>query len=461
MKNTDESLVKIIPSQRQLEFQQLEFYAFVHFSINVFTGKEWGDGSESPELFQPEKLDTDQWAKSICDAGMTGAILTCKHHDGFCIWPSRYTEHSIKNAPYKEGKGDIVAAFAKSCRKYSLKFGIYLSPWDRHSKLYGQGKPYDDYFVSQLEELLGGNYGDVFCVWLDGACGEGANGKVQHYDWERYYEVIRRLQPEACINVCGPDIRWCGNEAGDTRPSEWSVVPLRTQDTEKIKENSQKEDTAAFRHRKISAMDQDLGSREVLAEETELVWYQAEVNTSIRPGWFYHEEEDEQVKSLEELIRIYEAAVGGNSTFLLNIPPDKNGLFHPNDVKRLKELGDYLRRTYCNNRLEEGIASEYAYLAKEDYEQSLRMESGDKFTIKFREPIPINKMVLKEDIRKSQRIEAFVVYDGQERELYRGTVVGYKKIISLKECVIDTITIELTDSRMEVYLAYIGIFGKQ
>lgn len=455
----DERLVKVVPSKRQLEFQKMEFYAFVHFTVNAFTNKEWGDGTELPDIFNPVKLDTDQWAKSIYDAGMTGAILTCKHHDGFCLWPTAYTEHSVKNAPYKEGKGDIVAEFTESCRKYGLKFGIYLSPWDRHSELYGQGKPYDDYFVSQLEELLNGKYGNIFCVWLDGACGEGTNGKVQKYDWERYYEVVRRLQPDACINICGPDIRWCGNEAGDTRESEWSVVPLRTRDTEKIKENSQQEDNAEFRKRKITAMDQDLGSREKLAEEEELVWYPAEVNTSIRPGWFYHEEEDDQVKSLEKLIQIYEGSVGGNGMFLLNIPPNKDGLFHENDVKRLRELGDYLKKTYQNNVLEDAVTPEYAFLAKDDYEEGLCLKKKDRFTVRFKKPVAVGKIVLKEDITKSQRVEAFAVYDEEGQEVYRGTVIGYKKIISLNACMTDALTIELIDSRMEAYLAYIGVFA--
>ena len=178
---------------------------------------------------------------------MRGLILTCKHHDGFCLWPSKLTNHTVAYSPFKR---DIVREVSDACRKYGIKFGVYLSPWDRNSKLYGQGKAYDDFFVGQLKELLTG-YGNIFCVWFDGACGEGENGKKQFYDWDRYYAVIRELQPEACINVCGPDIRWCGNEAGHTRPAEWSVVPARTRDTEKIAENSQKEDNEEFRQRTI------------------------------------------------------------------------------------------------------------------------------------------------------------------------------------------------------------------
>ena len=265
----DRRLVQVVPSPRQFAYQQLEFYAFVHFTVNTFTGREWGDGTEDPAIFNPEKLDARQWARAVKSAGMRGLILTCKHHDGFCLWPSRYTEHSVAHSPYQGGKGDIVKETAQACREEGLRFGVYLSPWDRNNSLYGQGKAYDDYFCAQLEELLTG-YGDIFAVWFDGACGEGPNGKKQYYDWERYYALIRKLQPGACINVCGPDIRWCGNEAGDTRPSEWSVVPARTRDTEKIASLSQQADDESFRQRKISASDKDLGSREALREEQEL-----------------------------------------------------------------------------------------------------------------------------------------------------------------------------------------------
>ena len=246
----------------------------------------------------------------------------------------------------------MVRETAEACRRGGIRFGVYLSPWDRNQPLYGTGKPYDDYFVNQLTELLT-EYGDIFSVWLDGACGEGANGKKQAYDWERYYQVIRSLQPGACIHVCGPDIRWCGNEAGNTRPSEWSVVPRRTMDTEKIASLSQQEDNASFRLRPIRAQDLDLGSREVLRDETDLIWYPAEVNTSIRPGWFWHEAENHQVKSLDQLIRIYLNSVGGNATFLLNIPPDRRGLFYETDVERLRELGAFLRRSFQRNLMQE------------------------------------------------------------------------------------------------------------
>lgn len=215
----DERLVQIKPFERQLAHQVLEFYAFVHFSVNTFTDKEWGEGTENPMIFNPQKLDTRQWVRAVKSAGMKGVILTCKHHDGFCLWPTKFTDYSVAKSPYKNGNGDIVKEVSKACKEYSLKFGVYLSPWNRNNPLYGQGKSYDDFFVNQLTELLT-SYGEIFSVWFDGACGEGPNGKKQVYDFERYYSVIRELQPKACISVCGPDVRWCGNEAGHCRKAD-------------------------------------------------------------------------------------------------------------------------------------------------------------------------------------------------------------------------------------------------
>lgn len=471
MSITDEQLIKVVPSHRQLAHQRLEFYSFVHFTVNTFTGKEWGDGTEDPQIFNPSKLDADQWAAAVKSAGMKGLILTCKHHDGFCLWPSSYTEHTIAGSPYKNGKGDIVREASDACKRAGIRFGVYLSPWDRNNKLYGQGKPYDDYFVNQLTELLTG-YGDVFSVWFDGACGEGPNGKKQYYDWDRYYSVIRRLQPEACINVCGPDVRWCGNEAGDTRPSEWSVVPERTRDTEKIAQSSQTEDEESFRKRKISAGDQDLGSRKVLAGEDQLIWYPAEVNTSIRPGWFYHEEEDGKVKSLAELIRIYENSVGGNATFLLNIPPTKDGLFHENDVKRLQEMGEYLNTAYQTNLMDTASLStdhcleEHAIsnVRTDDYLTYFKTEDGNtecSIDIAWKEAVSVRHIVLKENLELSQRIEAFTVeaeQDGAFMQVYSGTIVGYKKIMSPRMKPTTRIRIHILDSRVSPTLSFIGIY---
>ncbi len=401
----DERLTQVVPTARQISHQSTEFYAFVHFGMNTFTDREWGDGSESPEIFDPYALDADQWVAAIKSAGMRGLILTCKHHDGFCLWNSRLTEHCVSSSPYKK---DIVKQVADACRRGGIKFGVYISPWDRHSPLYGRGEAYDDYFVGQLKELLTG-YGEIFSVWFDGACGEGPNGKKQYYDWERYYKTIRELQPNACISVCGEDVRWCGNEAGYTRPSEWSVVPKRTKDTEKIASLSQKSDVEEFRRHRIAASDIDLGSREILKNESELIWYPAEVNTSIRPGWFWHESENDKVRGLDELINIYYNSVGGNATFLLNIPPMKNGLFHENDVKRLGEIGSFLQNAFRTNLLpsaeiyadNESDIHSISGVLTDDYDPYYAPERGRNtacITAKWREEKNIGHIIIKENI---------------------------------------------------------------
>ena len=460
---SDKKLAEIVPHERQIKFQQTEFYAFVHFTVNTFTDLEWGSGTESPEIFDPVKRDAEQWVKAVVSAGMKGLILTCKHHDGFCLWHSRLTEHTVEHSPFGR---DIVREVSDACRKYGIKFGVYLSPWDKHSPLYGSGKDYDDYFIGQLTELLT-NYGEVFSVWFDGACGEGPNGKKQYYDWDRYYKTIRVLQPDTCINVCGPDVRWCGNEAGHTRKSEWSVVPARTRDTEKIAENSQQEDNDKFRQRKISARDADLGSREILENESELIWYPAEVNTSIRPGWFWHKSENDKVRPLDELINIYYNSVGANSTFLLNIPPTNEGLFHKNDVKRLAEIGEYLSKAFAENI----ISQAYVSYNGSDIKSKILADSYDDFfiadtvtaviTVKWDASESIGNIILKENITKSQRVEHFEIealINGSFKKIYENTVIGYKRIIRLDKIKTDCLRINITDSRTEPTISFIGIY---
>lgn len=465
----DYDLVKIVPSDRQKKHQEMEFYAFFHYSVNTYTNKEWGDGSEDPACFAPTKLDAAQWAKAIKAAGMKGGILTCKHHDGFCLWPSKYTNHTVAASSYQNGTGDVVKEVSEALRKEGLKFGIYLSPWDRNNATYGTGKAYDDYFINQLTELLTG-YGEIFAVWFDGACGENKDGKKQYYDWDRYYQVIRKLQPDACICVCGPDIRWCGNEAGDTRPSEWSVVPKRLCDAEKVMKASQQTDDESFRTKKLSSSDIDLGSREKLREEEELIWYPAEVNTSIRPGWFYHPNEDEQVKPLNELIHIYENSVGGNAMFLLNIPPTKEGRIHENDVRRLQELGEYIRSAYETNLLMEAkdiISSEPSLclehlLTKDDTGISTKDGiTSLEIVIRWSKKQKVSRIVMMEPICKSQRIERFCVQSKRDTEyqtIYQGTTVGYKKIAVTEPIETEEIKVIIQDSRVNVNLKYLGIF---
>lgn len=467
----DEKLVKIIPSERQLNFQQTEFYAFVHFTVNTFTGNEWGWGGEDEKIFNPEKLDAEQWVKAIKSAGMRGLILTCKHHDGFCLWPSKYTDHCVKSSPFRGGKGDVVKEVSDACRKYGIKFGVYYSPWDRNSKLYGQGEPYDDYAVNQLTELLT-NYGEIFSVWFDGACGEGPNGKVQYYDWDRYYKVIRELQPGACINVCGPDIRWCGNEAGYTRKAEWSVVPESMRDNEKVAAKSQHEDDAEFRTR-IGTSEEDLGSRQRLKDEDRLIWYPAEVNTSIRPGWFWHEHENDKVRTLEDLIKVYNGSVGGNGTFLLNIPPNTDGLFCEEDVKRLEEIGEYLRKTYETDLLPDAALTAdsekpgcgIANVLDQSYDSYYMAEKPScEILCLWDKEVDIGNIVLMENIKLSQRVESYAVdalIDGSFKEIYAGTVIGYKRIIPTDGVKTSQLRIRITDSRCEPTLSFVGVYEKK
>ena len=379
---------------------------------------------------------------------------------------SELTDHNVMHSPY--GK-DIVREVSDACKEGGIAFGVYLSPGDRTCPLYGTSKQYDDFFVGQLDELLT-NYGDVFSVWFDGACGEGPNGKKQYYDWERYYAEIRRLQPGACISVCGPDVRWCGNEAGHTRTAEWSVVPLRARDSEIISEKSQHEDDDQFRQRRVDARDEDLGSRRVLENERELIWYPAEVNTSVRPGWFWHESENDKVRSLKELADIYIRSVGGNATFLLNIPPTKDGLLHENDVKRLAELGEFLQKAFAEDLVPEARLICESELTDhgienviEDSYDGFYMPNSSNADIQIRLPRTekLGYLIIKENILKSQRIEEHAVdimKDGCFREVFRGTTVGYKRIVPLGGIETDCVRIRINDSRAAPAISFIGVY---
>lgn len=461
----------VAPSDRQLAWQEMEFYGFIHFTVNTFTDREWGTGNESPSLFNPSELNAAQWVDVCRSAGMNGLILTCKHHDGFCLWPSAYTDHSVKNSPWRDGQGDLVREVADACREAGLKFGIYVSPWDRHEPTYGSSDTYNAHFVNQLRELLTG-YGELFCVWFDGACGEGPNGKRQVYDWDAYYSVIRELQPGAVISVCGPDVRWCGNEAGHTRTSEWSVVPASMRDNEKIQAASQQTDDRAFA-RRVGSADEDLGSRAVLAEADAVVWYPAEVNTSIRPGWFYHAAEDDQVKSAAELVELYERTVGGNSTFLLNLPPDKRGLIHENDVCRLRELGERLRADYRTDLAYGAEAA--ASCAMDEAHDATRLTDGQLYTywsapdgveqaeitVDLGDEQRFDRVMLMEYIREGQRVERFRLerMNGEGwQTFYEGTVIGYKRICRFDPIETRRIRLVIEASRWRPTLSRFAVF---
>ena len=421
------------PSTRQLAWQRLELYGFAHFGMNTMTDREWGTGHEDPALFAPEAFDADQWVAAFAAAGMRGLILTAKHHDGFCLWPSAVSGHTVAASPWRGGGGDVVAEVAAACARGGLRFGVYLSPWDRTEATYGTGTPYDDHFVAQLTELLTG-YGPIFTVWLDGANGEGPDGRVQRYDWDRYYGVIRALQPDAVIAVCGPDVRWCGNEAGATRADEWSVVPASLLDAEGTASRSQQADDAAF-SRQVRSDEDDLGSRRAIARSDQpLVWYPAEVNTSIRPGWFHHPAEDDRVRSADELFELWRRSVGGNSTLLLNVPPTRDGLVHGVDAAALTGLG-------------ERVADFFA-------RQIATARAGE--TLRWATAQRLEAVVLEEDIAHGQQIDDVVVEtagdDGGFAAAARVHSVGYRRIVALPEAPVRALRVRVLQARGEVHL---------
>jgi len=423
---------RVVPSKRQLLWQALEFQAFVHFGMNTFTDREWGEGTEDPKIFDPTDLDANQWVDAVKAAGIRGLIVTAKHHDGFCLWPSEFTEHSVKSSPWRDGKGDVVGEVAEACREGGLKFGVYLSPWDRHEPSYGDSPRYNGHFKDQLRELLM-NYGEISEVWFDGACGEGPNGKRQVYDWAGYFALIRKLQPGAVISIMGPDARWIGNEAGVTRESEWSVIPVVGFDDLPDEKNP-----GGIAH--LDAQAVDLGSLDRIAEVAKqggrLIWYPGQVDVSIRPGWFYHAAEDDKVKTLDHLLDIYYTSVGGNAQLLLNIPPDKRGRIHENDVRRLKELGDRLGATFAVNIARgKDLTLTLTTTGHDDPGPGVPTDPAAPIGVIEHDlggPATFNVAKIKEDVRYGQRIEAVALdaWDGKEwREIARGTTVGYEKLL--------------------------------
>ena len=469
-----EKAAAVVPSKRQLEWQQMEFYAFCHFGMNTFTDKEWGDGTDAPELFNPTDFDAEQWVKIIKKAGMRGLILTCKHHDGFCLWPSRYTDYSVKASPFEDGKGDVVKAVSEACRKHGIKFGVYLSPWDRHEKSYGQGEAYNNYYKNQLRELLTG-YGDIFCVWLDGACGEGENGKRQEYDWQGWYALIRELQPEAVISICGPDVRWIGNELGFCRESEWSVVPSYYAINEFTQENSQKQDTKKFResHKKMIL---DMGSRKAIKDADEFIWYPCEADVSVRPGWFYHKAEDMRVKDYEKLVKLYLDCVGGNTALLINIPPDKSGRINYADEIALDSFERALKRLFAKrltDNAEVSASSEFDglhgasnVLSDSDrlFWQCAQGDEKPELEIRLDSSETVDCIVLQENIATGQQIESFEICyskNGRLKRLGKYTVIGHKKIIVLDKPVkTDRIIIRITSYRVKATLLRTELYQK-
>lgn len=465
---TEDEIIRIAanvaPSERQMHWQELEFTAFFHFGVNTFTDREWGEGTEDPKLFNPTELDASQWVKTCKDAGIKLVILTAKHHDGFCLWPSKYTEHSVKNSLWKNGQGDVVKELADACREMGMKFGVYLSPWDRNSQIYGDSPKYNEYFLNQLAELLT-NYGRVDEVWFDGACGEGPNGKRQEYGWDAYYNLIRKLQPEAVIAICGPDVRWVGTESGYGRETEWSIQPVGLRATEDIADNSQKDENDVPDG---NIEKQDLGSRSRIIRAESLVWFPAETDVSIRPGWFYHADQDSLVKTPEKLVDIYFSSVGRNSGLLLNIPPDKRGLIHENDSKSLAGMKLILDKTFAvNYALGASLKSDGKNVKAvlDNDTKTFWTTKGESeigmIRISLTEPKTIDVLSLQENIRIGQRIEKFTFeyQDGtQWKTASEGTTVGYKRLLRFAPITSKEFRLKIEASRLNPTLSELGLY---
>ena len=418
MKNFLKEAAHVRPTQRQLNWFEMGFYAFIHFGVNTYTDREWGDGTEDEAIFNPVHLDCDQWVSAVKAAGAKGLILTAKHHDGFCLWPSQYTEHSVKNSPCRR---DIVKEAAEACRRGGIQFGVYLSPWDRNSHYYGTPE-YNDFYCNQLTELLT-QYGDLFCVWFDGACGEGPNGKKQEYDFPRYIELIRKYQPNAVIfNDAGPDIRWVGNEAGKARHAEWAVAPGELCFRSEVQTGpGPLAEEGSLSH--LYNTDQDIGSLSSILYSKGLTFTPSEMDMSIRKGWFWHEQEDPH--PLERLFHTWLTSYGANACLNLNLPPNRDGLIDERDVKRMQELGDLIRR-------------EFGKPIPAKVKQLDAPRTQPKYEIVFDQPVRNVKYVeIREDVAQGQRIETFQIladtHSGVQFPLYQGTCVGNRKICVLQD----------------------------
>lgn len=396
-----DSLSRPVPSAAQLEWQRDELAMFIHFGVNTFTNREWGDGKENPSIFAPTSLDARQWARSAKAAGFRAMVLTAKHHDGFCLWPSKTTTHSVASSPFRGGAGNVGREFVDACRAEGLKPGLYLSPWDRHEPSYGDSPRYNDLYCDQLTELLT-QYGTISEVWFDGANGEGPNGKRQVYDWPRVWGLVRKLQPNAVMfSDAGPDIRWIGNERGAAGTTNWSTV-----DPSIVTRPGQEGDQVMR-----SLQDGD-------AEGS--VWRPGETDVSIRPGWFYHPAEDAKVKSEDELVQLYFTSVGRNSKLLLNVPPTPHGLLHETDVARLAGMHTALSRQFRTNLAAKARVSWRATGARSAVAE---LDLGRAYSISIAR--------LEEDITRGQIVARYALeaqVGDSWRELSSGTTIGYCKL---------------------------------
>lgn len=450
------------PTARQLRWHEMEFYGFVHFTVNTFTDKEWGYGDESESVFNPTDFDANQIAETAKEAGMRGLILTAKHHDGFCLWPSQYTEHSVKNSPWKNGKGDVVKELAKACRKHGLRFGVYLSPWDRNSKVYGRPE-YITYYRNQLRELLT-HYGDIFSVWFDGANGgDGYYGGARetrkidartYYDWDNTRRLVRELMPMAVMfSDAGPDVRWVGNEEGIAGDPCWATL------------------NAAGRYAGGSSKGLNSGER----PGTD--WIPAECDVSIRPGWFYHAKEDSRVKSPAKLLDIYYKSVGRGACLNLNIPPDRRGQINENDVRSLREFHRILQATFSRNLAEQarlsasnvrGGSRQFAAenLLRTDHKKYWATDDAvttPELVLDFARPVTFNVVSLREYLPLGQRIEAFALdqwKDGQWVEFAKGTSIGNHRLVRGEYVTTQRVRLRITQAPVCPALSEFGLFAE-
>lgn len=458
------SLVK--PSERQLNWQKTEFYALISYGLPPFTGKQYGDGFAPATMFWPEDLAVEEWVMAAKSAGMNGLVLTCKHYDGFCLWPTAYTDYSLKYSNWKDGEGDIVKEVSDACRKHGLKFGVYIAPWDRHEPSYGKGKEYDEFFMNLLRELLT-NYGDIFCVWLDAVCGSDEQ-HIQDYDWTSYYALIRQLQPNAVISFRGPDVRWIGNERGVTRESEWSVVPAHIG----VREDGSSPQSKSKKSKGF--MDLDIGSRKAIKNEDEFIWYPAECSVPIRDHWFHVADDKYGIKTKDKLLKLYYSTVGANANLMLGLAPDKRGHLDETDLQVLTALGHDLKLYFGYNLAQrDGIvraSSEYSDQHKaenciiDDEFAVWKPAENDKkpyIEIELKEADLFDKVVLMENIRNGQHIEEFEVSylneKGKWKKAAEGTVVGYKRICCLKPTKAKKVRITFTQYRAPIELLSIAL----
>lgn len=390
------------PSRAQLLWQREELALFLHFGVNTFSDREWGDGTEAPTLFNPVRLDARAWARTAKAAGFRLVILTAKHHDGFCLWPTRTTRHSVAQSPFRAGQGDVVREFVDACRAEDLRTGVYLSPWDRNSPVYGDSPRYNDLYAAQLTELLT-NYGPMAEVWFDGANGEGPNGRKQEYDWPRVWSLVRKLQPDAVMfSDAGPDVRWCGNENGSAGETNWSPV-----------------DPAAVPYPGVSGPGIIRALQQ--GDPNGSVWRPAEADVSIRPGWFHHPAEDGRVKSVDRLFDIYCQSVGRNSKLLLNVPPTRDGVIHATDEARLIDFAAKRRSVFAPDATD-GRSVRFRRTAERTAEAEVDLGRT----------VTTGVVRVEENIERGQsiarhRLEASI--DGRDwRVLARGTTIGYARI---------------------------------